>query len=237
MIESVNLQEVKMKLYQRLFGTGWDNLLKSFILSSDMDHILEQLLEEAKDGKRFTPQIKNIFRAFEECPLDTTKVVMILQDPYFQRGVASGIALSCDFTDSPQPSLTYVLKAVRDTVYPGTPVSKDYNLMRWSHQGVLMLNTALTTTIGKPGSHQALWKPFTTFLLDSLIWNKQDLVYTFMGAKAKEFSDIIPENNCKFFCTHPAFASHQMLESWDCNDVFNKINNCLTNNKLDIIQW
>lgn len=79
-LDEVNIEEVKMKLYENLKSSGWGDKLKSFILSSDFDRILNQLLADAKQGKRFTPVLKQVFRAFEECPLDRLKVVMVGQD-------------------------------------------------------------------------------------------------------------------------------------------------------------
>ena len=79
-LESVNIQEVQAKLYERLKPSGWGDKLKGFLLSDDFNRILSTLLIEAKDGKRFTPVVKQLFRAFEECPYDKLKVVMIGQD-------------------------------------------------------------------------------------------------------------------------------------------------------------
>jgi len=79
-LESVNLQEVQMKLYERLKPSGWGDKLKGFLLSDDFGKILEVLLAEARDNRRFTPVIKQLFRAFEECPYSDLKVVMIGQD-------------------------------------------------------------------------------------------------------------------------------------------------------------
>lgn len=79
-LETININEVKMQLYQNLKPSGWGDKLKSFILSEDFDKILNQLLAGAKQGKRFTPVLKQVFRAFEECPLNKLKVVVLGQD-------------------------------------------------------------------------------------------------------------------------------------------------------------
>jgi uracil DNA glycosylase len=80
MISFLNLQEVKQKLYSKLESGQWNDKLKTFLLGQDIDKVLETLLQEAMDGKRFTPPLKYVFRAFEECPFDKTKVVIIGQD-------------------------------------------------------------------------------------------------------------------------------------------------------------
>ena len=79
-MSGVNLEDVQQKLYEKLVPSGWGNKLKTFILSDDFRSILETLLQESQAGNRFTPVIKQLFRAFEECPYDDLKVVVINQD-------------------------------------------------------------------------------------------------------------------------------------------------------------
>ena len=222
-LDSVNLEEVKTKLYENLKNSGWGDKLKTFILSSEYDKILNTLLAEARAGKRFTPPVKQMFRAFEECPLDKLKVVIIGQDPYPQIYVADGIAFSCGNIGKPEASLRYMFKALEETVYHET-YTGDSDLARWSNQGVLMLNCALTTTIHKTGTHYELWRPFLTFLFDFLSVNNPNLIYVFMGKKAQEWAESAPEYSEKIFTSHPASAAYKELLSWDCNDVFNKVN-------------
>jgi uracil-DNA glycosylase len=234
MLQSVNLQEVKEKLYIKLKESGWSEYIKTFVLSSEMDTILESLLNDALDNKRFTPKIKDLFRAFEVCPFDNVNVVIIGQDPYPQEGVADGVAFSCSNTGKPEASLRYIFDSIKRTV--GVE-SSDCDLSRWSKQGILLLNTAFTTTIGKPGTHQLLWKPFTVAVLDALIWNKPNLIYVFMGKHAQAYADLIPDNNYKIMTTHPASAAYTKQSQWNCDDVWNKINSCLEKQNKPKIVW
>lgn len=225
-VQNINIEEIRLKLYEKLKESGWGDKLKTFILSNDFEKILNSLVKEVSEGKRFTPPMKQIFRAFECCPLDNLKVVIIGQDPYSQVNdginVADGIAFSCSNTMKPEASLRYMFKAIEETVYKdGYTWNPD--LSRWSEQGILMLNTAFTTTVGKTGTHYDIWNPFMTFLLDYITINHPGLVYVFMGKKAQEWSDYIPDNNYKVFTSHPASASYNNLESWDCNDMFNEV--------------
>ena len=80
MTEQINLEEIKLKLVERLRPSGWAHMLRGFIQSSDFDKILDTLHKLREDGKRFTPPLKQVFRAFEECPMDKLKVIMIGQD-------------------------------------------------------------------------------------------------------------------------------------------------------------
>lgn len=79
-MRTIDLEEVKIKLYQNLKPSGWADVLKTFILSNDFDKILEELLKQSQDGKKFTPIVKYLFRAFEECPYADLKVVILGQD-------------------------------------------------------------------------------------------------------------------------------------------------------------
>lgn len=235
-LETVNITDVQNKVYEKLKPSGWGDKLKTFILSDDFRTILEQLLSEAKQGKRFTPMIKYLFRAFEECPYNKLKVVMIGQDPYPYAGVADGIAFSCSLTDKPEASLRYMFKEVQDTVYEMAYV-RNPDLARWSNQGILIINVAFTTTIGKVGQHYDMWKPFMAFLLDILSFQNPGLTYVFMGKKAQEWADSIPDNNYKIFTSHPASAAHRDSERWDSGNMFNKVNEILTSNKQEPITW
>jgi uracil-DNA glycosylase len=199
-----------------------------------MDTILSTLLNEAMDNKRFTPKVKDLFRSFETCEFDKTKVVIIGQDPYPQQDVADGIAFSCSYTGKPEASLRYIFDSIKKTT---NIESTDCDLKRWSNQGVLLLNTAFTTTIGKPGSHQLLWRPFTVAVLDALIWNNPNLIYVFMGKQAQQLADLIPDNNYKISVMHPASAAYNYQKDWDCGDMWNKINEYLVKQNKTKIEW
>lgn len=236
MISSVNLQEVKEKLYSKLSGSGWDSKLRSYLLGTEMDTVLEILLSEAQDGKRFTPPVKYFFNALEKCPFENTRVVFIGQDPYPQINTADGIAFSCSIKDKPEVSLKYIMDAIDKTVPPEFIDVRTNDLSRWADQGILMLNTALTTTIGKPGTHQLLWRSFMVTLLDALIWNKPGLIYVFLGKKAQEYMDLIPDNNYKIAVNHPASAAYTG-QVWDCEDMFNRVNAYLEIQEQPKIIW
>ena len=232
----INLKDIQQKLYEGLKESGWGDKMKLFILSDDFYNILKKLLEESQDGKRFTPVLKQLFRAFQECPYDDLKVIIIGQDPYPQAGVADGISFSCSNTEKVQPSLRYIFKEIEDTVYPdGYEWNPD--LKRWSNQGVLMLNTALTCEIGNIGSHVELWKPFIEDLFTMLNDCNNGLVYVFMGNHAKAWSKHINQNNYKFFTTHPASAAYRKGNKWDSGNVFNQVNTVLQDNYNTKIIW
>jgi uracil DNA glycosylase len=78
--EQINLEDIKLKLIEKLKPSGWADKLRGFVQSSDFDKILEVLYKLREDGKRFTPPLKQVFRAFEECPVEKIRIVVLGQD-------------------------------------------------------------------------------------------------------------------------------------------------------------
>jgi uracil-DNA glycosylase len=227
MAETVNLEEIKEKLIEKLQPSGWASKLRGFIQSSDFDKVLETLYKLREDGKRFTPPLKQVFRAFEECPVNKLHVVIIGQDPYPHFGVADGIAFSCANTGKAQPSLTKIFEAVEHTVYDDYPTHQDPDLTRWANQGVLLLNSALTCEIDKVGSHYNVWKEFIAYVMDILNFTNAGLIFVLMGKQAQELEGLIGEHHYIIKTTHPAYASYTK-QAWDCENMFNEINKIIT---------
>jgi uracil-DNA glycosylase len=230
----MDLEEIKQKMFEKLKPNGWDKILKSFIFSSEFDDILTKLWTLSESDKRFTPPLKQVFRAFEECPYHELKIVMIGQDPYPQLGVADGIAFSCGNTLTEQPSLRFLFNGVEEN-YPHR-YERNCDLTRWSNQGILMLNTALTTEVGQIGGHYDIWKPFTAYLLDTLNNHNKGLIYVYMGKKAEDWSNLTNDNNYRFYVKHPASAAYNGSK-WDCDDIFNKISVLVKENYNQTITW
>ena len=230
------IEEIKQKLFDKLEPSGWGRIFKSFIFSSEFTDILNKLYKLSTENKRFTPPLKQVFRAFEECPYDQLKVVIIGQDPYPTLGVADGISFSCSNTNKLQPSLKFILQEVDRTVYGNHVISEDLDLKRWANQGILMLNTALTVEVGKIGSHYDIWKPFTAYLLDLLYNHNPGFVYVYMGKKAEEWSVLTGDNNYKFTVKHPASAVYNGSK-WDSDDIFNKVSAIIKNQTNYEITW
>lgn len=236
MAQEINIESLQSKLYEKLKPSGWGDKLKTFIGSDDFISIIKVLVKEVGEGKRFTPTLKQVFRAFEECPYDSLKVVVIGQDPYNQPFAADGIAFSCSNLDKAEASLRFIHKEIDRTVYKGGYTGPN-DLKVWSNQGILLLNTALTTNIGKAGTHYALWQPFIAFVLDILNFQKPGLIYAFLGKKAQEWAESIPDNNFKLIASHPASAAYGNLDNWDSDDLFNKISDLSDKHFKQKIVW
>jgi len=236
-VNLIDLEEIKLKMYTKLKPSGWGDKLKTFILSKDFDDILRYLMKEVNEDRRFTPQLKYIFRAFEECPYNELKCVIIGQDPYHFQGSADGIAFSCSMAPKIQSSLKFMFKEIQDTVYSGKEYAGDPDLKRWSNQGILLINSAFTTTINKAGQHYDIWQPFIAFLLDIIGSNNPGIIYACLGRKAQEWMDLIPENNFKLYASHPASGKHTEDERWDSKDLFNQISILMNKHHNYKMKW
>jgi uracil-DNA glycosylase len=237
MKEKLELDKIVDKLYEDLVPSGWARVLRTFIYSSDFKNIIQSLANESLLDRRFTPPLRDIFRAFKECPYDDLKVVIVGQDPYPTINVADGIAFSCSKTMRLQPSLKFILDEVNRTVYNGDCVSNNPDLTRWSRQGVLMLNTALTTEIGKIGKHYDIWKPMLNYLFDYLSNYNNGLVYIYMGKEARTWADSVNDNCFKLFCSHPASAVYNKFRRWDSQNVFDTAQKVVEENYKYLILW
>lgn len=237
--KKLNPEEVGLAMYKILKDSdaGWHNLLKSFLLSDDFIHIIKTLESLVNDDKRFTPPLRDVFRAFTECPFDKLKVIIVGQDPYPQLGVADGIAFSCSKTDKKEASLRYIHTAITSTVYNNEvdPATLSNDLSGWSKQGILMLNTSLTTEVGKIGKHYEIWDPFIKYLVDML--NSKSYIWALLGKKSQELEELIGEHNTILKASHPASAAYAKAKEWDCNNIFNNINLHLKQDNLPQIVW
>lgn len=226
----VNIQEKKEYFYSKLENTGW-SFIKDYVESPSFDNVLVKLIKQVEQGNRFTPKYKDLFNAFIKCPYDKLKVVFIGQDPYPQLNVADGIAFSCSKTNKEQPSLKFIFDELQKQ-YP--QASRNPDLSRWSNQGVLMLNVALTVQVGKIGSHYAIWSDFTNYVLHNLA-KRNDLIIVLLGKKAEEYQLLFKDSNI-IKASHPASAAYRG-GLWDSNLLFKTINNILTQQEKELIRW
>ena len=106
------------------------------------------------------PPGKLIFNAFNLCPFNQVKVVIIGQDPYHEPGQAHGLSFSVQDGIAFPPSLQNIFKEIRDDL--GVEIPTSGNLTRWAEQGVLLLNATLTVRAHQTNSHASLgWQTFT----------------------------------------------------------------------------
>jgi len=234
----VDIAKLRDDVNNKLNDSGWDKMLSPFVNGLEFDYIINKLVECVNAGKRFTPKFKDIFNAFVECPYDDLKVIIIGQDPYPQLGVADGIAFSCSNKGKAEKSLQYILKqTIGDYTDTGRVIytPEECDLRRWANQGVLLLNTAFTVEINSIGSHYNLWKPFTQYLFENINRHHKNIPTVLMGKKAEAWQLLL--NNQKIYkVAHPASAAYRGGE-WNCDDVFNKVNQELEKQEKSCINW
>jgi len=226
----IDINILRDNLNSKLKDSGWDRMLSPYVNGLSFDHIMNTLIENVENDKRFTPRFKDVFNGFYECPYNDLKVVIVGQDPYTQLGVADGIAFSCSRKGKTEKSLQYIFKSLY-----GEHEGYNNDLRRWSNQGVLMINTAFTCEINKIGSHYGIWKSFTEYVFDNINRHNPKTIFILMGKKAEAWQTLLP--NCKILkCSHPASAAYRGGE-WDSNDVFNKANLELEKQGKTCIEW
>lgn len=232
------VQDTKVKLIAKLQESGWGEILRLFLNSADFEQIIHKLYEEVSVyDRRFTPGLKHVFRAFEQCPWSKTKVVIIGQDPYPIANVADGVAFSCGLTGKAQPSLKYMFNAIDPNI------EHNPDLTRWANQGVLLLNSALTVQMNKPGTHYEIWKDFMIYLIDQISAKKDDVLFVLMGKQAETFKSYIERPalgstaHKVITVTHPASAAYQKAREWNGGHVFKDINTWLESKQLTPINW
>jgi uracil-DNA glycosylase len=150
------------------------------------------------------PSPRDVFRAFDLCPFDEVKVVILGQDPYHGKGQAHGLCFSVPNGVAVPPSLRNIYKELRDDVGKVIPMGGD--LTHWATQGVLLLNATLTVLEGRAGSHQGLgWETFTDAVIKKISDEKEHVVFILWGRYAQSKSGLIDENkHCVLKAPHPS---------------------------------
>lgn len=150
------------------------------------------------------PAGRNIFRAFDKCPFDKVKVVIIGQDPYHGDGQANGLCFSVNEGVPFPPSLKNIFKEVYDDV--GTPIPTSGELDRWAEQGVLLLNSVLTVKAHNAASHAGRgWERFTDAVVRAIAERKEGVVYMLWGSYAQRKGAIAnPQRNLILHSVHPS---------------------------------
>lgn len=152
------------------------------------------------------PEYHNIFKVFNKTDYNKLCQVWVLQDPYPQKGISTGIALANkESTKKLSPSLNIVKESIINLEVPHNYITFDPTLESWCEQGVFLLNAALTVETGKPGSHSAIWDSFTAKLLQNLsIW-QPGMIYVLYGNRAKSFKPYITTASHILELNHPAW--------------------------------
>ncbi|MFA7473242.1 MAG: uracil-DNA glycosylase [Spirosomataceae bacterium] len=197
--------------------------------------LIDFVKAEYKAGTVYPPG-KLIFNAFDKCPFDRCKVVIIGQDPYHGPGQANGLCFSVNDGIRKPPSLLNIFKEIQDDL--GIPIPVSGNLERWATQGVLLLNATLTVRAGQAGSHQGKgWEQFTDAVIKRIANQKKGIVFMLWGRYAQEKGRMIsPEKHLVLTSKHPSPMAASS-GGWFGNRHFSKANQYLVSHGLEPIRW
>lgn len=182
------------------------------------------------------PKENQIFRAFDACPFDQVKVVILGQDPYPTRGHAHGLCFSVESDVRPLPkSLNNIYKELNSDL--GIAPRENGDLAQWSEQGVLLLNSVLTVREGEANSHKGKgWECFTDAVIEKLANNREGIVYILWGAKAQQKGTVVDASKNKIITSpHPSPLSS--YRGFFDSKPFSQTNEYLVQQGLAPIQW
>ena len=181
----------------------WQTILQP---EFDKDYFvrLTDFVKNEYKTRRIFPPGSLIFNAFNLCPYDKVKVVILGQDPYPNEGQAHGLCFSVNENVEFPPSLMNIFKEIQAEF--GKPIPKNGNLTRWAEQGVLLLNAILTVQAHLPTSHQGKgWEIFTDAVIRKLATEKEHLVFMLWGNYAQQKGAFIdPNRHLILKSSHPS---------------------------------
>lgn len=197
---------------------------------------LTQFVHEEYSQHQCFPPGKLIFNAFNLCPFDKVKVVIIGQDPYHDVGQAHGLSFSVNDGVPFPPSLQNIFKEIESDL--GTPVPVSGNLTRWAEQGVLLLNATLTVRAHQAGSHQRRgWEEFTDAAIKALSRERVNLVFILWGGYARSKVSLIDTSkHLVLQSVHPSPLSANR-GGWFGNRHFSRANTYLSEHGMAPIVW
>lgn len=213
---------------------SWKQLLEDEFSNRYFEELV-QFVKNAYQTKTIYPKGENIFKAFDLCPVDQVKVVILGQDPYHGPGQAHGLSFSVQEGLPFPPSLLNIFKELKSDL--DVPVPSHGNLEKWARQGVLLLNATLTVEAHNAGSHQKKgWEEFTDAVVKKLADQKEHLVFMLWGAYARKKAGIISDSkHLKLYAPHPSpLSAHRGFLG--CKH-FSKTNDYLLKNGLSPIVW
>jgi uracil-DNA glycosylase len=213
---------------------GWDRRLAGEF-EQPYFAALRAFVREEYQAQTVYPPAAQMFRAFDACPFDATKVVILGQDPYHGPGQANGLCFAVNAGTPPPPSLKNIFKELDQDL--GRPISRDPDLMRWARQGVLLLNATLTVRAASAGSHQNKgWEQFTNAAMGALAREREGVVFLLWGNYARrKGADIDRAKHLVLECAHPSpLSAHNGF--FGCRH-FSKANAYLIARGARSIEW
>ena len=219
---NVRIEESWRQILQPEFDKPYFELLTTFV-------------RQQYQTRQCFPPARLIFNAFDACPFNQVRVVIIGQDPYHDVGQAHGLCFSVNEGVPIPPSLMNIYKEIQRDL--GKPIPSSGNLQRWADQGVLLLNATLTVEAHRPGSHQGKgWEELTDAVIQALNEQREHLVFMLWGSYAQRKGQFINRRKHLVLETsHPSPLS--VYRGFDGCAHFSKANAYLTQHNLQPIDW
>ena len=214
---------------------SWKDVLADEFQKDYFTRLTQFVKEEYNSGTPIYPPARLIFNAFDHCPFDKVKVVILGQDPYHGAGQANGLCFSVNKGIPFPPSLLNIFKEIQSDL--GTPIPQDGDLTRWSDQGVLLLNATLTVRASQAGSHQKRgWEEFTDAAIRELASRRSGIVFILWGSYAQKKGAFIDRNKHLVLSSpHPSPLS--AYQGFFGNHHFSTANKYLKEQGLSEINW
>lgn len=213
---------------------SWKAVLQPEFDKPEFERLTAFVRQEYANGTCYPPA-GLIFNAFDHCPFDKVKVVIIGQDPYHEPGQANGMCFSVSPTTPMPPSLINIFKEIQNDL--GTPPPANGDLTRWADQGVLLLNATLTVRAHAAASHQRQgWEEFTDAVIRVLNEQRNHLVFILWGSSAQRRGAIIDRTrHLVLTSVHPSPLS--AYAGFFGNHHFSRANDYLVQHGQTPIDW
>lgn len=214
---------------------SWKDVLKGEFEKDYFKKLTEFVRSEYLSGKTIYPEPKNIFNAFNLCPLSNVKVVIIGQDPYHEPHQAHGLCFSVQSGVDFPPSLVNIYKEIESDI--GHKSITNGDLSAWARQGVLLLNSTLTVQAHIAASHSGKgWETFTDAVIRAVNETQKNVVYMLWGSFAQKKADFVDnQNNLILKSAHPSPLS--AYRGFFGNHHFSRANEYLIQNGKTPIDW
>ena len=213
---------------------SWREALQSEFDQPYFAALVQQLHAEKAAGRTIFPPGGQIFRAFDLCPLDQTKVVILGQDPYHGYGQAMGLCFSVPQGVPAPPSLKNIFREIETDL--GVQMSGSPDLTPWARQGVLLLNAVLTVRAGEPTSHGGIgWQTFTDAVIRTVSERRDGVVFLLWGNYARGKAPLIDASrHLVLEAAHPSPLARGAF--FGCRH-FSRCNDYLTAHGQPPIDW
>jgi uracil-DNA glycosylase len=222
------------KIMEVKIETSWKERLQAEFDKPYFETLIHFVRNEYATRTIYPPG-KLIFNAFDQCPFDRVKVVILGQDPYHEPGQAHGLCFSVNDGIPFPPSLQNIFKEISSDL--GSPPPSSGNLLRWAAQGVLLLNATLTVCAHAAGSHQNKgWETFTDAVIHCLAEEKQHVVFILWGSYAQQKGAFIDASkHLVLKSPHPSpLSAHRGFFG---NKHFSKANDYLVRTGQTPVNW